>query len=51
LDQNRFYVVDTARAHESTGLGLAIAKTLVESQNGQIAVTSTIDNGTTLKVT
>ena len=47
---DRFYVVDTARAHNSTGLGLAIAKTLVESQHGQIAVASSRESGTTFQV-
>ena len=48
---DRFYVVDTARTQNSTGLGLAIAKTLVESQKGQLNVASTVYNGTTFKVT
>lgn len=47
---DRFYVVDTARAQESTGLGLAIAKTLVESQKGSLSVRSTVDHGTTFRV-
>ena len=47
---DRFYIVDTARTQNSTGLGLAIAKTLVESQNGEIAVSSTVGRGTTFKV-
>lgn len=47
---DRFYVVDTARTQSSTGLGLSIAKTLVESQNGQITVTSSRGQGTTFKL-
>jgi len=46
---DRFYVVDTARSQDSTGLGLAIAKTLVESQNGRLSVVSSHE-GTTFKV-
>ncbi|VAW43231.1 Two-component system sensor histidine kinase [hydrothermal vent metagenome] len=48
---DRFYVVDTARTQNSTGLGLSIAKTLVESQNGQLTVTSNATKGTMFKVT
>ena len=48
---DRFYVVDAARTQNSTGLGLAIAKSLVESQNGQLTVTSSARSGTTFKVT
>ena len=47
---DRFYVVDTARTANSTGLGLAIAKSLVESQQGRIAVTSADGQGTTFEV-
>ena len=47
---DRFYVVDTARTQNSTGLGLAIAKTLVESQKGSLLVSSSADRGTTFKV-
>lgn len=47
---DRFYVVDTARTQNSTGLGLAIAKTLVESQKGSLSVSSSADCGTTFKV-
>ena len=48
---DRFYVVDTARSQNSTGLGLSIAKTLVESQNGRITVISNPGQGTTFEVT
>ena len=41
---DRFYVVDTARTQNSTGLGLAIAKTLIASQKGQITVASTLND-------
>lgn len=47
---DRFYVVDTARTQNSTGLGLAIAKTLVKSQKGSLSVSSSADCGTTFKV-
>ncbi|WP_420643909.1 sensor histidine kinase [Candidatus Leptofilum sp.] len=48
---DRFYVVDTARSQDSTGLGLSIAKTLVESQNGRINVVSNPRQGTVFEVT
>ena len=43
-----FYRVDSARTKDliSTGLGLAIAKELIEAQNGSIKVTSEEHNGT-----
>lgn len=47
---DRFYVVDTARTANSTGLGLAIAKSLVESQRGRIRVVSADGQGTTFEV-
>lgn len=48
---DRFHVVDTIRTTNSTGLGLAIARALIDSQNGQITVTSSAEYGTTFKVT
>ncbi len=45
---NRFYRIDHARTKDlmSTGLGLAIAKELVESHNGEIKVSSMEGIGT-----
>ena len=49
---DRFYRADhaRARAHGGTGLGLAIAQSLVHAHGGQIAVTSSADAGTTVRV-
>lgn len=45
---NRFYRIDTERSKDfmSTGLGLTIAKELVEGQGGKISVTSSAETGT-----
>ena len=49
----RFYRVDKARSRESggTGLGLPIAKWIVDSHGGTIAVKSTLGNGSQFIVT
>lgn len=49
---DRFYQVDGSqtRAHEGTGIGLALVKELVELHRGTIEVTSTINQGTTFQI-
>lgn len=48
----RFYRVDKARSRNTggTGLGLSIVKHIVEGHSGEIAVKSTINNGTTFTI-
>ena len=49
---SRFYRVDKARSRErgGNGLGLSIAKELVEGYNGKISVTSRLNQGSLFKV-
>ncbi|OYO42988.1 hypothetical protein CG709_20790 [Lachnotalea glycerini] len=48
----RFYRAEESRAREKGGygLGLSIAKTIVDMHRGKISVTSTKEEGTTFKV-
>ncbi|MCS6939430.1 MAG: cell wall metabolism sensor histidine kinase WalK, partial [Roseiflexus sp.] len=48
----RFYRADPARGRENgnAGLGLSIAKGLVEAMHGRITVTSAVGVGTTVSV-
>lgn len=53
---DRFYRVDPARSHSArstsgAGLGLAIARAIVENHTGTISVESTLSQGTTFIVT
>ena len=49
----RFYQAESARSSENkgAGLGLSIAKSLIEAQNGQIRITSQPGKGTSITVT
>lgn len=49
----RFYRVDKARSRESggTGLGLSIVKHIVEAHGGTVAVTSSLNQGSTFRIT
>ncbi|MGB3294033.1 MAG: HAMP domain-containing sensor histidine kinase [Phormidesmis sp.] len=50
---DRFYRVDPARSRSAggSGLGLAIAKVITDNHQGQIALSSTLDQGTTVTLT
>jgi len=51
---DRFYRVDAARSHQgnsSSGLGLAIARTIIQNHQGEITVTSMPNQGTTFSIT
>ncbi|WP_371366690.1 Sensor histidine kinase RcsC [Sporomusa rhizae] len=47
---DRFYQIDKSRNKGSSGLGLAIAKWIIEKHDGSITVTSSIGIGTTFTV-
>ena len=49
----RFYRVDKARSRQSggSGLGLAIVRAIVQRNRGEIAVESTVGEGTSFTVT
>ena len=46
----RFFRVDKSRSGEGNGLGLALAKRIVEVHSGKIDVSSHLDSGTTMSV-
>ncbi len=50
---DRFYRVDPARSRSAggSGLGLAIAKTITSNHQGQLALTSQLNQGTTATIT
>jgi signal transduction histidine kinase len=47
---DRFYQVDTARSKHGIGLGLAIALSVARAHGGDIAVESSVGEGTTFTV-
>jgi two-component system sensor histidine kinase CiaH len=47
---DRFYQAEKSRSKGGAGLGLSIAKCIIENHQGSISVTSTLGSGTTFKV-
>lgn len=47
---HRFYRIDGARSTEGAGLGLAIARSIAQTHDGDITVESALDQGTTFTV-
>ena len=47
---DRFYRVDKSRSSRGFGLGLAIAKSIVEAHHGSITATSTLNQGTHITI-
>nr|WP_054657192.1 ATP-binding protein [Apilactobacillus ozensis] len=50
---NRFYRVDKARSRNQggNGLGLSIAKRLIEAYNGHLSVESSVGHGSIFRIT
>jgi signal transduction histidine kinase len=46
----QFYTTDPSRQGKSSGLGLAIAKRIIEAHGGTISVISAVDQGTTFTI-
>jgi signal transduction histidine kinase len=47
----RFYRADSGHGSSGSGLGLSIAKAIIEAQHGQIAIDSRLGTGTRVTVT
>ncbi len=47
---SRFFRSDSARPHEGSGLGLNIAKVIVDAHNGKLQLSSQLGQGTTVSV-
>lgn len=48
---NRYYRGTNTKDHKGSGLGMSIAKEVIEAHNGQIIVQSKLNSGTTIKIT